>query len=130
MAEQGTVYHVPVLLNDERADLILVFDSENEDGYVAGATYDYKDGETEVIAKNLTELQPGDTLDFICKYYTMAGDNVKIEEEYYLGQQMTIQKDMSEMQITNLVIEDGELLVSYVFTDIYGNEYYTDSLKQ
>ena len=34
------------------------------------------------------------------------------------------------MQITNLVIEDSELLISYVFTDIYGNEYYTDALKQ
>ena len=120
---------VPVMLNGQRADLILVFDSAHEDGYVAGAVFGY-DENTEVIAKNLTELQPGDTLDFICKYYTMAGDSVNIEEEYYLGEQMTINKDMSEMQISNLVIEDSELLISYVFTDVYGNEYYTDPLKQ
>ena len=120
---------VPVMLNGQRADLILVFDSAHEDGYVAGAVFGY-DENTEVIAKNLTELQPGDTIDFICKYYAKAGDDVSIEEEYYLGEQMTIDKDMSEMQITNLVIEDSELLISYVFTDIYGNEYYTDALKQ
>lgn len=118
---------VPVLLNDERADLILVFDSANEDGYVAGATYDYKDGETEVVAKNLTELQAGDKIDFIADYYDYSGnytDSFLLEGDY------TVSGAMSDMKITNLVIEDKDILVSYVFTDIYGNSYYTDGLSE
>ncbi len=118
---------VPVKLNDVRADLILVFDSANENGYVAGATYDYKDGETEVIAKNLTELEEGDKIDFLCDYYSYNGEYT---DSYMLGDEMTVNHDMSEMEITNLVIEDKDILVSYVFTDIYGNRFYTEGLKE
>jgi hypothetical protein len=118
---------VPVLLNGERADLILVFDSEHEDGYVAGATYDYKDGETEVIAKNLTELQPGDTLEFICDYYSYNGEYY---DSHLLEDGLTVTKPMDELKISNLVIEDKDILISYVFTDIYGNSYYTEGLSE
>ncbi len=117
---------VPVNLNGERADLIIVFDSANEDGYVAGATFDYKEGETEVIAKNLTELQAGDTIDFLCDYY---GYNGEFYDKHSLGQ-VVLQKNMSEIQVSNIVIEDKPILISYVFTDIYGNNYYTEGLNQ
>lgn len=118
---------VPVYLNDERAELIIVFDSANENGYVAGACFDYHDGDVEVAAKNLTELQPGDTLDFICDYYSYDGT---FNDSYYLGEQMTVTTDMSDMQISNLVIEDKDILVSFAFTDTYGNVLYTDGLKE
>ena len=121
---------VPVMLNDERADLIIVFSSDNEDGYVAGASYNYDSNDVEVVAKNLTELKPGDTIDFICNYYTIKGDNVDTQETYFLGDQMKIEKDMSEMKVSNLVIEDKELKCSFIFTDIYGNSNYTESFEQ
>ena len=121
--------YVPVWLNDDRADLIIVFDSEHEDGYVAGANFDYQytEEDTEVVAKNLTELQPGDTLDFVCDFYDYDGS---FKQNYHLGEQMTISTSMDEMKISNLVIEDKPILISYVFTDIYGNNYYTQGLEQ
>ncbi len=118
---------VPVWLNDKMANLILVFDSEHEYGYVAGATFDYEEGETDVIAKNLTELQPGDTLDFICDFYDYDGN---FKENFHLGEQMVLQNDMADIQISNLVIEDKPILISYVLTDIYGNNHYTEGLEQ
>lgn len=118
---------VPVMLNGVRADLILVFTSDNESGYVAGATYDYHDGETEVIAKNLTTLEAGDKIDFLCDYYSYDGT---YNDSYYLGQQMTVPGKMSDMKITNLVIEDKDILLSYVVTDMYGNTLYTEGLEQ
>ena len=39
--------YVPVLLNGKDAHLILVFDHENEQGYVAGVSYDYNQDVTE-----------------------------------------------------------------------------------
>ncbi|MCR5255013.1 MAG: peptidase C11 [Acetatifactor sp.] len=116
---------VPVMLNGERADLILVFDSDHEDGYVAGATFDYRDGETEAVAKNMTELEPGDTLDFLCDYYSYDGT---FNDAYYLGEQYVVEKDMSELMISDLVIENGKILQCYSFEDIYGNRLYTDYL--
>ena len=116
---------VPVMLNDERADLILVFDSENEDGYVAGVTYDYKDGETEAIAKNCTALEEGDTIDFLCDYYSYDGEYT---DSYMMGEQMTVSGDMADMQITNLVVSNDPVIISYVFTDTYGNTFYTEGV--
>lgn len=119
---------VPVLLNGERADLILVFDSDSEYGYVAGACYDYKDySDVEVIAKNLTELQQGDTIDFLCDYYTYDG---AYNDSYYLGEEMTITKPMDEMEISNIVEDSHDIVISFVFTDIYGNKLYTTGLQQ
>ncbi len=118
---------VPVYLNDEIADLIIVFDSENEDGYIAGATYEYKEGETEVIAKNLTELQSGDTIEFIADYYDYNGNYT---DKFTLDDPLTVSGAMEDMLVSNLVIEDKPILISYVLTDIYGNSYYTEGLSE
>ncbi|MBO5621332.1 MAG: peptidase C11, partial [Butyrivibrio sp.] len=94
--------------------------------YVAGATFDYVDKETETIAKNLTEIVPGDKIDFVCDYYTY---DRQFKDSYYLGETMTVTKDMSEMVIQNLPVGDGPELVTYRFTDIYGQNYWTDALE-
>lgn len=116
---------VPCELNGERCNLIIVFDSENEDGYVAGACYDYVEGETETIAKNLTEIQKGDTIDYVCDYYNY---DKSFQQNYYLGEQVTVDKDMSEMEIINLPVGDGTAYVTYCFTDIYGQKYWAPTL--
>ena len=117
---------VPCEINGERANLILVFDSENENGYVAGACYDYVAGETETIAKNLTELQQGDTIDFVCDYY---GYDHKFQQNFYIGEQITVKTSMADLVIENLPVGDGNTLVTYRFTDIYGKEFWTPTLK-
>lgn len=117
---------VPCYLNGERTNLILVFDSENEDGYVAGACSDYENGETETIAKNLTELSKGDTIEFICDLY---GYDKSYKDVYYLGEPMTVEKDMKDMVVSNTKVGDGDVLMMYKFTDIYGENYWTSALE-
>ncbi len=116
---------VPAELNGDRVNLILVFDTDHPDGYVAGAVYDYVDGETEAVAKNLTELEQGDEVRFLCDYYDYDGN---FEDVYYLGDPMTIQTDMSEMVVDNRDVGDDTVLLSYRFTDIYNQEYWTPVL--
>ncbi|WP_408069750.1 clostripain-related cysteine peptidase [Butyrivibrio sp. JL13D10] len=113
---------VPCDINGVRANLILIFDSENENGYVAGVSYDYVEGETETIAKNLTELQSGDRIDFLCDFYDY---NQKYQDKYHLGEPMIIDGKMEDMHISNNNVGDGKVLVSFKFTDIYGQEYWT-----
>ncbi len=117
---------VPCELNGDRCNLILVFDSENENGYVAGATYDYVEGETETIAKNLTEIKAGDKIDFLCDGYTY---DKQYQATYYIGDTLTVEGDMSDMVIENLPVGDGTVLMTYRFTDIYGQDYWTEALK-
>ncbi len=109
---------VPVLLNDSRADLILVFSSENPYGYIAGARTDYRDGETDTIAKGITEIEVGDTIDFLCDYYAYDGSFL---DSYFLGDQHIY---TGEEMISNVYI-DIDAVAAYRVTDIYQNNYWT-----
>ncbi|MBR6430921.1 MAG: peptidase C11 [Oscillospiraceae bacterium] len=110
--------YVPALLNGDRVSLMIVFDTENPDGYIAGARYDYADAEALTEAKAMTELTAGDTLDFICDYYAYDGT---YQDSYFLGEQMTVTDDMV---ISNVDV-GGESMVTYCFTDIFGQQYWS-----
>ena len=115
---------VPALLNGERVDLLLVFDNENPYGYIAGARTDYVEGETETVAKGMTEINVGDTLDFLCDYYSYDGEYL---DSYYLGEQMIVSE---RMQISNVDVGEGRVQVTYRFTDIYNQAYWTPAFTQ
>ena len=111
---------VPVLLNGDRAELILVFDSENPYGYIAGACFDYHDGETDTVAK-LTELNVGDTIDFLCDFYTYDG---AYDDTFMIGEQLIYS---GSEQISNVYLTD-EATATYRFTDIYDNSFWTPAI--
>ena len=113
---------VPCFLNGERTNLIIVFDSENPDGYVAGAAAEYEEDVTLTVPKNMTELQDGDTIDFICDYYDYEGN---FQKNYYLGEQLTVDGDL---KVAYINVGDGPVSLMYRFTDIYNQEYWTEPL--
>ena len=118
---------VPVMLNKSsedkcRAELILVFDNDHPYGYLAGVRTDYHDGETETIAKGMTELKAGDEIDFLCDYYSYAG---AYQDSYYLGETMIYD---GTFEISNVEIDAKAASASYRFTDIYNQEYWTPQI--
>ncbi len=115
---------VPVLLNGDEADLILVFDTDNPHGYVAGARYGYSDLGIETSAKSLETLNEGDEILFICDYYDYDGNFL---EKHYLATYTVT--DMASMSISNTPVgEAGDTVIVYSFTDIYGKVFYTPAL--
>ena len=92
--DDGTSYaitgRVPVLHNGSRAELILTFDTERPQGYVAGVQTVYLNGETDTVAKSQSELQPGDTLEFLCDYYSYDGD---YQDSYLLGDPLIVTEE-------------------------------------
>ncbi len=117
---------VPCLVNGNYANLILVFDAEHESGYVAGVNYDYKEGETETVAKNVTELEMGDEIQFIADCYKYDGT---YQDTYEIGDTLVIDKDMKELEISDRVAGDGKVKVAYCFTDKYQQKYWTPMLE-
>ena len=118
-----TIYgRVPVRLNGDYADLIVVFDDKNPKGYVAGATYSYEDNVS--VAKNLTELQDGDVLDFLCDCYSYDGEFIGSSE---LGEAFTVN---GTIHIGDIDISDYDSLSTYQFTDIYQQNYWTAPMKK
>ena len=125
--EEGDDYtitgRVPVMLNGDRADLLLVFDQDNPQGYVAGYTYAYKDGETETVAKTAEALQDGDEIYFLCDYYNYDGS---YEDSFYLGDTLVVN---GEIEIANTRVGNGQVIVSYRLTDQFNKEYWSESLS-
>ena len=120
--DDGTNYtitgRVPVLHNGIRAELILVFDNDHPHGFVAGVQAMYLEGETDTIAKNMTGLQNGDTLEFLCDYYSYSGE---YQDSYLLGEPLTVTQ---ELTISDVPLE-GATRATYRFTDLYHQHYWT-----
>ncbi len=114
--------YVPALLNGDRVNLMIVFNNENPNGFIAGATNDYVGGETETVAKSMTELKNGDKLDFICDYYSY---DMEYQDSYFIGEPVTYHENM---QISNTDVGSGEVHLMYRFTDIYNQQYWTQPI--
>lgn len=110
---------VPVLHNGSRAELILVFTDDQPHGFVAGVQTVYTGGETETIAKSIAGLESGDTLEFLCDYYSYSGE---YQDSYLLGDPLTVTEDpltISDVPLT------GTIWASYRFTDLYDKHHWT-----
>ena len=116
--------YIPVLLNGDRAKLLVAFDQDNPKGYVIGAEMDYRNNETNTVAKSMTEINDGDTLDFVCDYYDYDGN---YQDSYMIGEQMTVS---GKLNISNVDVGDGAVKIMYRFTDIYNQEYWTEAIMQ
>jgi len=124
--DDGTSYtitgRVPVLHNGTRGELILVFDSDQPQGYVAGVQTVYHNGETDTIAKSQTALEPGDTLEFLCDYYSYEGD---YQDSYLLGEPLVVTEE--PLTVSDVPIQ-GTTQAAYRFTDLYGQHHWTPGL--
>ena len=113
--------YVPALLNGERVNLIIQFVND-DNGTIVGASTDYVGGETEAVAKNLTEITPGDTLDFICDYYDY---DMNYQDSYFIGDQITVTDNMT---ISNTNVGNGSCHILYRFSDIYNQNYWSEPI--
>ena len=127
--EDGDRYSImgyaPILLNGERAKLIIVFDDTNPNGYVAGAVADYSHEETvptQTSAKSTVGLNVGDKIQFVCDYYTY---DLKYQDSYMFGEEITVTDDL---KVSDVTLDDVDTIISYRFTDIYEGTYWTPAI--
>ena len=115
---------VPAMINGTRVNIILRFTSENPNGEVLGAQYDYDATATDTIMKGLVEIVSGDKIDFLCDYYNYDGT---FNDAYYLGEQMIA---TGSWEIGNAPLGDNvKWDMAYRITDIYGGQYWTPAVK-
>ncbi len=105
--------YVPAFLNDEEVHLIIEFSDENEGGIVLGAE---SLTETDVVSK-ITEINEGDTIDFICDYYDYDGN---FNDRYLFSEQITVNE--SGLEVTDVTLTNDKMIYGYVLTDIYDAE--------
>ncbi len=111
---------IPVLYNGERAELVVEFTDEDPYGNVVGVRRVYVDGETNTVAKTMDAVQDGDTIDFICDYYSYEGEYL---DSYMLGDQLIVN---GELKISDVYVDAQAANLTYRFTDIYHQTYWTE----
>ena len=114
---------VPVLYNSERAELVLEFTDEVPYGTVVGVRRVYKDGETATVAKTMDTVKDGDVIDFVCDYYSYDGDYL---DSYMLGDQLIVD---GELNISDVYVDEAAANLTYLFTDIFNQQYWTAPVK-
>ena len=75
------------------------------------------------MARGLLDIVEGDKIDYLCDYYTYEGE---YNDTYHLGDQYTA---TGEWTVENLPVGDNAYQMTYRFTDIYGNQYWTESIS-
>ena len=120
---------VPAIINGTRVNLILVFDNENPKGYIAGYQVDYREGETDAVAKIETDLlneTDGSKVKvtFICDYYSY---DMEYQDSYVIGY---AELDGVTDVISNTDVGEGKVKIAYLFTDIYNQKYWTPTLSR
>ena len=141
--EQIISGYVPAMLNGEYVHILLSWYGSTESWEITGLRADYRDEETETVAKGIPALtdpipqddaewseadaqsfwKTGDTLEFIADYYTYAG----VYNGTYVIGETTVSEDM---QISDLELAEGNYRHSYRFTDLYQQHYWTPALDQ
>ncbi|MBE5892876.1 MAG: peptidase C11 [Lachnospiraceae bacterium] len=110
---------IPVLYNGERAELVVEFTDDNPYGSVVGVRSVYVNGETTTVAKTMDTVKNGDIIDFICDYYSYDGEYL---DSYMLGEQLIVE---GELVISDVYVDQDMANLTYLFTDIYNQSYWT-----
>ena len=114
---------IPVLLNGDRAELLVRFDGSG--AAVVGARFIYADGETDTVAKADVALQEGDVIQPICDRYDYDGN---YEDTYMLGGEIVYDGSITVSDVT-LNPADGTPVASYVLTDRFAMEHWTPAIN-
>lgn len=114
---------VPVLYNGERGEMVLEFTDENPYGSVVGVRRVYIEGETQTVAKTMDTVTDGDVIDFVCDYYSYEGEYI---DSYMFGEQLVVE---GELEISDVYIDEEYANLTYLFTDIYNQKYWTSPVR-
>ena len=114
---------IPVLYNGERGELVVEFTDEDPYGSVVGVRRIYKDGETETLAKTMDTVKDGDIIDFVCDYYSYDGEYL---DSYMLGEQLVVD---GELMISDVYVDAEAANLTYLFTDIYNQQYWSEPIQ-
>ena len=122
--QQGNGYEIlgriPVLYNGERADLVVRFSHTEAYGQIVGVRKVYDQGETETAPKTMDTVKDGDIIDFVCDYYSYEGEYL---DSYMLGERLVVE---GELIVSDVYIDDSAAQLTYLFTDIYNQQYWTE----
>lgn len=104
-------------------DIMLYWDDDHTDGYVAGYRPRTNDKGPGAYPRNLSQFMKGDKIDFTCDYYTYDGE---YDDEYYFGDTLVVDGDIT---VSYEEVDEFTTWVYFKIKDIYQNTYYTETME-
>ena len=136
--------HAPILYNDQEANLIIRFTSEQPDGFIDGIQLleetetpnigklldsvtvgEKADLESDADIETANAIKEGDKIEFLADFYDYKGNFL---DQYVLGDPWIVGNETPE--IANMDVGEGDALAMYCFTDIYSKQYWTDIIPE
>ena len=114
MGDDYTQYSVPILLNDEAYNLMVVYDFNEEEFYIEGARKPL--GDSGAADKKMRQLKEGDEIQTIHYATTISGDDDELTEITIDTITVT-----SETAFDEIDLGDGMFLMMYMMEDYQGN---------
>ncbi len=121
LAYEGETYNqytVPIMLNDEEYNLVVIYDYEIEDYYIAGARKPID--ESGAADKNLISLQNGDKVQIIHYASSISGEEEELTP--FITETVTVDEDL---QFNESPLFDGEYVMMFSMYDTQGNVAYS-----
>ena len=109
---------IPCTLNDEYGYLIVSFTPDNQQGSIVGFRREYRAGETDTVSKMDAVPKDGDVIQLLCDGYDSKGNFTDV---YKINDPIKV-KGKDSLTLVNAELSG---VITYKFTDIYGNVYYT-----
>ena len=115
-AEDTVGGYVPAMLNEDRVEILISIDGKGY-GHITGYRPVYEE-ENAPVSKIYTDIPEGAEIEPICDYYTYKGEYI---DSYKTDKPFTLSADPV---IENIKVE-GKVYITYMFTDIYGQNYWS-----
>ncbi|MBR4456600.1 MAG: hypothetical protein IKS32_10290 [Solobacterium sp.] len=114
--------YVPILYNNERANILVEFRADNPNGSVLGIEKIYPDSNQK--AKGYIEMNEGDVIEFLCDYYSYSGD---YENTYKLGMPQIVTSE--GLKVSTLRVDADRIIYGYRLSDICNANMWTQMLE-
>ncbi|WP_036607581.1 clostripain-related cysteine peptidase [Oribacterium sp. P6A1] len=129
MRTDGSAYeygYVPAILNDKDYIYIRVefIQPEHGEGWATVQGYwivEEMDSEGGDGIRNLKQLKPGDTLDYVSFTYSYEGEELG---PCQMGDRVTVPEE--GLKVGYLIMDGAETIIRFILEDVYKNTYYTD----
>lgn len=122
-SDGSTNYFIPVLLNGEEADLMVIFNNQNPNGKIIG-TRILSNSNNPGFSRSLTALKSTDVVEFIYEYdtYDAYSDGYSYDGWYTLSEQVTVGNGLT---LNWTSISSGTYAYAFEIEDIYGDLHYS-----
>lgn len=123
--KDGYTYgYVPAVLNgNEQIEIMIYWDEKHPDGYLAGYRPYSEEENISVPQKGFKQLKNGDTLEFLCDYYTYDGE---YDGVYSYGDKIVVNGDIT---VGYEYVGEYDTNICYELTDIYNNSITTEMIE-